>query len=182
MQPSRRTIRLRGYDYAQNGWYFVTICTENRECLFGQIVDGKMVLNNVGKIIENIWETLPKHHPVILDTFQIMPNHVHFIIQIINMGAARPIDAGAARHAPTHPTLGTVVGMFKSACSKQINIVGATRGSPVHTVRGSPVHIWQRNFYEHIIRNEGELFTIRKYIEENPSMWERDRNNLNLKS
>jgi REP element-mobilizing transposase RayT len=122
-----------------------------------------MELNETGKIIENIWESLPDHHPVELDVFQIMPNHIHFIIQIVDTGRSRPT-----------PTLGTIVGLFKSECTKQINIVvGTTRGS---SARGSS--IWQRNYYEHIIRNEVDLNKIREYILFNPQMWERDRNNL----
>ena len=170
---NRHTIRLRGYDYAQSGYYFVTICTQNREFIFGDIVGATrgspismtrgspvhtvrdapayMKLNTMGKIVENIWNTLPDHHPVMLDTFQIMPNHIHFIIQIIDAGGSRPIDAGGSRSndvgasplnaggsRPAPTTLGTVVGSFKSACSKQINIVGATRGSCLSVGRPFP--------------------------------------------
>ena len=158
MIKNRKQIRLKQYDYSQNGYYYVTICAQNRLCIFGDIINGKMIFNHTGKIVENVWKTLPTHHPVKLDVFQIMPNHVHFIIQIIDMGGSRP--------APTK--LGTVVGLLKSECTKQINIVGARRDAPQST-RGSPkIHVWQRNYYEHIIRNEKELFAIRRYIEENP--------------
>ena len=183
--PQRKQIRLKGYDYSQSGWYFVTVCTFNRENIFGDIVGATlgspayMKLNEFGKIIESIWQSLPKHHPVELDVFQIMPNHVHFIIHIFNTNRTRPYGAGGSRPAPTTKTkLGTVIGLFKSECSKQIHIVGATRGSPEHT-RGSPkIHIWQRNYYEQIIRNETDLHKIREYIQSNPLMWERDRNNV----
>jgi len=182
MLTTRKSIRLKGYDYSQSGWYFVTILTQNRICLFGDIKNQpvgvgrdrpvSMVLNDCGKIIELIWRSLPKHHPVELDVFQIMPNHVHFIIHIFNTDRTRPNDAGGSRPAPTKTKLGTVIGLFKSECSKQIHIVGATRGSP-------EIHIWQRNYYEQIIRNEFDLNKIREYIYSNPLMWERDRNNPN---
>lgn len=121
-----------------------------------------MELNDFGEIVANIWESLPNHHPVKLDMFQIMPNHVHFIIEII---------MGASRRAPT--ILGTIVGLFKSECTKQMNNVGATRGSPNFKTHSSP---WQRNYYEHVIRNENELIKIRKYIKYNPLFWNRDIN------
>jgi len=178
MEKHRKQIRLKNYDYSQSGLYFVTICTENRKRLFGDIVGvgrdrppliGRdrsmpdeprvsMILNQYGTIVKNVWKSLPDHHSVELDAFQIMSNHVHFILHIV---------LGASRRAPT--TLGTIVGLFKSECTKQINNVGATRGSPDSKTRGSPkIHIWQRNYYEHIIRNENELIIIREYIKLNP--------------
>ncbi len=141
--------------------------------MFGDIVDGRMILNEYGQIVKNVWQTLPDHHPVILDKFQTMPNHVHFVIQLTRpaeTGGSRP-ETGGSRPAPT-VTLGNIVGLFKSECTKQIHrtTVGATRGSPVTTV-------WQRNYYENIIRTQDDLDKIRKYIIDNPRMWERDRNN-----
>ena len=172
---NRKSIRLSSYDYSQDGWYFVTICSHERECIFGEIQNEKMVLNDVGKIVKNIWQSLPNHHPVELDTFQIMPNHIHFIIHIVDAGRSRPTPT------TTTTTLGTIVGLFKSECTKQINaIVGATRGSPVSLTRGSfKIHVWQRNYFECIIRNEKELEKIRKYVKLNPTLWHRDRNNPN---
>ena len=180
MEKQRKQIRLKNYDYSKSGLYFVTICTQNRECLFGNIVDHpivvgrdrpiisigrdrpvtdgppvSMILNQYGKIIKNVWESLPKHHPVELDAFQIMPNHVHFILRIIS---------GASRRAPT--TLGFIVGMFKTECTAQINKLQNTPGQK----------IFQRNYYEHIIRNEIELNKIREYIKNNPLFWNQDIN------
>jgi len=80
MNTNRKTIRLKGYDYSQSGWYFVTVCTENRKRLFGNIINENMVLNECGKMIESIWQSLPKRFPVVLDAFQIMPNHIHMIM------------------------------------------------------------------------------------------------------
>src|SRR3990172_7834035 len=92
----RRSIRLRGYDYAQAGAYFVTICTQNRECLFGEVVDGQMVLNDPGKILESVWSELPDHYPgVDVDAFVIMPNHIHGIVILVGAGPrACPQDSG----------------------------------------------------------------------------------------
>lgn len=180
--PKRKQIRLSGYDYSQNGCYFVTICTQNRDCLFGDIVGvGRdrpaIMLNEYGKIVENVWYSLPDHHPVELYIFQIMPNHIHFVLVIDNTGGQTGASrndtgesSGASRRAPTRkPTLGFIVGMFKTECTKQINQFRKTPGGIV----------FQRNYYEHIIRNENELYKIREYIELNPEMWERDRNNPN---
>lgn len=177
----RKSIRLKNYNYSADGFYFITICTQNRRYLFGDIVGvgrdrPEMFLNDIGKIVENIWESLPNHHCVGLDTFQIMPNHVHFIIQItvratrgspvIETGGSRPITGGS-RPAPT-TMLGTIVGLFKSECTKQIR----------HKLKNPHLVVWQRNYYEHIIRIETDLNKIRQYIQKNPQMWDRDRNNL----
>jgi REP element-mobilizing transposase RayT len=115
----------------------------------------KMKLNKIGKIVDNIWNTLPDHHPVELDTFQIMPNHVHFILGIVS-GGSRPA-----------PTLGTIVGLFKSECTKQIR----------RSLDDPNIKIWQRNFWEHVVRDDKSLDKIRGYITTNPKMWPRDRNN-----
>lgn len=167
-KPNRQSIRLRGYDYSSPGYYFITACTQNRECLFGDVVHERMALNGAGKIVENVWESLPNHHPVELDMFQIMPNHVHFIL-IVGATRGSPVngsrpDAGGSRPAPT---VGTIVGLFKSECTKQIR----------RFVNKPELRIWQRNYYEHIIRTEIDLEKIREYIQINPQMWDRDRNN-----
>lgn len=133
-----------------------------------------MILNNVGKIVENVWKTLPQHHPIELDTFQIMPNHIHFNIQIVGALRAMPEEnAGCARTTPTkfgHVISGSlpyIIRSFKSETSKQIR----------HLIGNLNLIIWQRNYYEHVIRNEDELYKIQEYIELNPSTWNHDRNN-----
>ena len=189
MANNRQSIRLKNYDYSQTGLYFVTVCTQNRECLFGHIINHpvgvgrdrpnlglcnhtilvgrdrpvSMILNKFGIIIKNVWESLHDHHPVELDAFQIMPNHIHFILRIVS---------GASRRAPTTIitptyTLGFIVGMFKTECTVQINRLRNTPGQK----------IFQRNYYEHIIRNEHQLHKIRQYIKNNPIIWNIDINN-----
>jgi len=121
-----------------------------------------MKLNEMGKIIKNAWELLPGRFPVALDEFQIMPNHVHFVLII-------SCRRGIARNAPTFGnvivgSLSCVIRSFKSECTKQINIIGATRGSP-------RIRVWQRNYYKHIIRTKTDLNKIREYIKNNPQMW-----------
>ncbi len=161
----RHSIRLQGYDYTQSGAYFVTIIAWQRECLFGEIVDGEMQLNQFGKIVERAWFDLPKHYPhVELGTFCIMPNHVHAVILLID-GIVR----AGLKPAPTmarHP-LSEIVRAFKSFSARRINELRKTQGIPV----------WQRNYYEHIIRNDEEHNRIYLYIEANVDNWVNDDEN-----
>lgn len=173
----RRSVRLRGYDYAQAGAYFVTICTQNRECLFGEIVDGMMVLNDAGRMVKHSWQWLASQYDYVgLDAWVVMPNHLHGIIVIADgdgRGGSRTalIDGdgdgkGGSRTAPTKP-LGRLIGAFKTVSTKQINEMRQTLGAV----------IWQRNYYEHIIRDEKSLARIREYIANNPQQWALDREN-----
>jgi len=226
----RRSIRLKGYDYTAGGYYFVTICTFQWECILGEVVKGEMRLNEYGEIVKHCWEEIPNHFKQVeLDYNVVMPNHVHGII--IQMGTVGGTDTGTAnvgttdagathvgaRHAsplppqhasplppqhasplppqhasplppqhasplppqqpPTRPkgpesnSLGAIIGSFKSAVTKRINKLRNTPGQIV----------WQRNYYERIIRNEKELYQIRQYIIDNPRKWELDReNSLNM--
>jgi putative transposase len=193
----RRSIRLHGFDYAQAGAYFITICTQDRRCLFGEIVDGGMRLNDVGRIIAEQWGAIPRRFTnVELDEFVVMPNHVHGIFFIVGAplaGAQRragdqchasstnqvPVDhrtsdtqTPADKRAPARgaPTVGVIVGAYKSLCVhhglkwiKQ-NQSGFVLGK-----------LWQRNYWEHIVRDESELNHIREYIRNNPAQWETDK-------
>ncbi len=164
----RRSIRLKGYNYSQYGAYFVTICTQNKKCLFGDIRNGEIVLNDAGKIAREEWiRTGEIRKNVKLDKYTVMPSHLHGIIFIVD-----DCCRDTARRAPTFGksipgSLSTIVGAFKSAVSKNINKLRNTSGSS----------IWQRNFYEHIIRNEKELNRIREYIINNAMKWAMDRDN-----
>jgi putative transposase len=179
----RRSIRLKGYDYSQTGAYFVTMVVWQRECLFGEITDGDMRLNQFGKIIHSAWFDLPKHYPhVQLGTFCIMPNHVHAVITLIEPDDTHVVGAGL-RPAPTVTTtiftptaitipmksypLSEIVRAFKSFSARRINELRKTQGIPV----------WQRNYYEHIIRDEEEYKRIGLYIETNPINWMEDDEN-----
>lgn len=186
----RRSIRLKGYDYTQAGAYFVTVCTRDRACLFGEIVDGAMRWNEYGECVVRWWEDIPRHFKAVdIDAFVVMPNHIHGIVVItggpVGAGLPRPdphtansvADTGTdaamdahkgAKTAPLRrPSLGNVMAYFKYQSAKQIN---ASRQTPV-----APV--WQRNYYEHVIRSEESLNCIRQYILDNPERWAFDREN-----
>ncbi len=179
----RRSIRLKGYDYAQAGAYFVTLCTQGRACLFGEAVDGEMRLNARGEIVRQCWADMPIHFPrVALDAFVIMPNHVHGIIVLADdalVGARHAVPLPNAVPVPSHreqmerfgqPVAGsipTIIRSFRSAVTYRLNALRGTPGTPV----------WQRNYYEHIIRNERAMIAIREYILNNPIQWAVDREN-----
>ncbi|MBI4790898.1 MAG: transposase [Chloroflexi bacterium] len=166
----RRSIRLRGYDYSQAGAYFVTICEVNRECIFGEIVDGEMCPNQFGEIVLKWWNELPNYYPpVALDEFVVMPNHLHGIIVITGVGAgsSRPIT-GRHDAAPTEKrTLGQLIGYIKFQITKEINQVRDAGYAKV----------LQRDYFEHIIRNEREWNAIAEYIYNNPANWRADLDN-----
>jgi putative transposase len=174
-KSNRRSIRLNGYDYTRPGAYFVTICTQNKECIFGDVVNGEFHLNDYGNIIELEWmKTGNIRKNVNLDVFAIMPNHFHGIIMInddeISRATNREISGAIHRIAPTSRTLipnsiGSIIGQFKSITTKNIRKIGFQDFK------------WQRNYYEHIIRNEDNLDEIREYIANNPLKWELDREN-----
>lgn len=176
--PYRRSIRLAGFDYADERAYFVTICAYGRERVFGEVVGEAVHLSAIGEMARDCWLLIPTHFPFVeLDAFVIMPDHIHGII-ILNHDAASKGEVGA-RHAlplPTEPcpraafgkpqpgSLGTIVGSFKSAVSKRAN---DSRGTP-----GAP--LWQRGFYDHILRAEDDVNAIRAYLDTNPARWAGD--------
>jgi putative transposase len=172
----RRSIRLQGYDYRQIGAYFVTICTLHRICLFGDVVDGEMRLNALGRMVETEWLQTPSIRPnVELDAFVVMPNHFHAIVVIVDdyraVNRGGVLQYGRMQYAPTFwspsQTIGAIIRGFKSAITKHINDLRDTPGVPV----------WQRNYYEHIIRNEEDLNRARDYIANNPTQWMEDETN-----
>jgi putative transposase len=242
----RRSIRLKGYDYSAAGMYFITLCTYQRECRFGEIVDGVMRLNPLGQIVQTHWMRLPKHHPNLrLDAFIVMPNHFHGILVLTsNQPPHSPVGAGladtstvsansettkpalpysdtstiATDPAPTKPVLlhstdsettksihpslskhpggvragsidtfmnGSHPALAKPAPTKIVNHAGipeiirgfktfsARRINETRRTQGTPV--WQRNYYEHIIRNDLSLQTIQIYIRHNPQSWQTDQ-------
>lgn len=199
----RRSIRLKGYDYSQAGLYFITICVQNRACLFGEIANKKMILNDAGKMIENEWLKLPERfNNIELHEFVVMPNHFHAILEIVratlvvaqNDDTAQNGDnaqnddnaqngdnnqnGGAMKKgqpqgiAPTGKTVGDMVGAFQS-----IVTVEYIRG--VKNLGWQPFNgkLWQRNYWEHIIRNEQSYQTISDYIANNPAKWNDDKFN-----
>jgi len=171
----RRSIRLKGYDYSKEGAYFVTICAQERECLFGEVVNSEMVMNEVGARVQAVWDELPCHYPQVrLDAFAIMPNHVHGIVALPPVGArfiapdstiAPKSVASSSTIAPNPvPTVGEIVRGFKARCTRAINQMRNTCG----------IRVWQRNYYEHIIRGEVDYNRIAEYISTNPQRWMSD--------
>ncbi|MCK5123067.1 MAG: transposase [Candidatus Pacebacteria bacterium] len=188
-----KSARKLGYDYANDGWYFVTICTKNMEQFFGNITDGKMNLSEIGKIVENYWLEIPKHFPFVeLDEFSFMPNHNHGIIGInnfcrdaiyrvsttrdddnsfnrANRDAINRVSTGGVtgKNNPMGKNgLGEIIRWYKGRCKFEIGKMKCDNFA------------WQPRFYDRIIRNEKELNKIRKYIFENVLKWEFDKNNI----
>jgi putative transposase len=169
----RKSIRLKEYDYSQPGEYFITICTHNHECMFGEIVSGEMRLNEFGEIAEEEWfRTEIIRSNVKLDSFAIMPNHIYGIIVLIEMeknpgrDTSRRVPTIEQFGKPTTNSIPTIVRLFKSAAAKRINEMRNTPSFPV----------WQSRFYDRIIRNDRELNNIRDYIQNNVLRWAFDKN------
>ncbi len=178
----RRSIRLKDYDYSQLGAYFITICTYGRMELFGEIRNNEMCLNERGKIAEAMWDTLPKRFAgTELDHFVVMPNHVHGII-VRTQPIALKISEGIRGTINGTPTLETVNRLRtyrmaphrKQMLNEMIRTFKAVTSYYIHT-SGTPEFAWQREYYEHVIRNAKELDVIREYIINNPAKWGEDK-------
>jgi REP element-mobilizing transposase RayT len=155
--PHRRSIRLSHYDYSRTGAYFVTICAHERRCLFGRIVGTQVLLNPIGDVIAREWVRSSEMRPdVDLDAFVVMPNHLHGIVLL-----------GRSEAAATTRPLGHMIRGFKAATTRLVAAAGHGLDHP----------LWQRNYYEHIIRNEESLEAVRAYIADNPARWAQDRQN-----
>ena len=168
----RRSIRIKGYDYARSGSYFITLCTRDRECWFGEVVNGTVQLSPIGKAACDCWLQIPLHFPnAVLDEFVVMPNHIHGIVNMVDP------RRGVKFNAPTKPgnfyslispkdgTLSVVIRTYKSAVTRWCRQNGFDHFQ------------WQRNYYEHIIRNETDMNKIRQYILDNPRKWDEDDEN-----
>jgi putative transposase len=209
----RRSIRLQDYDYSQVGAYFITICVQNRECLFGKITNGVMTMNDIGTMVQTVWDELPlRFDGLELNTFTVMPNHIHGIITLNRRGESciRPAcirnpgiphpgippatDQSTGKMGGVHGnnmegdhkegdhkdrpyiggtlpgTVGRIVQAFKSISTNEYTVGVKNLGWPPF-----PGKLWQRNYWEHIIRNEMELNRIKEYILNNPTQWESDK-------
>lgn len=163
-QHHRRSIRLRDYDYGRTGSYFVTIVSAGREPLFGQIRGGDLVPSGAGLEVIVTWQALCERFPTVaLDSFVLMPNHVHYVVAI----AAGAETAPLRDRAVDRPTLGQIVAFLKYESTKRINARAGTVGA----------RVWQRNYYEDVVRDEAELALARQYVATNPLRWEQDREN-----
>lgn len=168
------SARLKHWDYASAGWYFITICARGKECFFGEIVDGEMELSPIGEIVAEEWLKTPMIRATVeLDEWVVMPNHVHGILVIKDKEETPPLRLD--RGVSTGPRLnagsvGAVIGQFKSVCTKRIWAIGQLGFA------------WHPRFHDRIIRDEAELLNKRRYIVENPLRWELDEYNPDLKS
>ena len=186
----RRSIRLQGYDYSQEALYFITICCQDRTHLFGEIVDGKMILNSYGEIAQKEWLNTSKiRDNVVLHEFVVMPNHFHSIIEITFQKGNNEIGKF---QSPSH-TIGAIIRGFKIATIKKIKdyilntgekindskgelqIAPTAPTAPTEKIKELDFKIWQRNYYEHIIRNEEAYERISDYIRNNPKRWNEDK-------
>ncbi|MBN1981419.1 MAG: hypothetical protein JW795_07810 [Chitinivibrionales bacterium] len=198
---NRHSMRRTGYDYSQQGYYFITICIHNRiQRLFGYVENGRMVLNEMGNIAYNQFQCLPQRFSHIkLDTFQIMPNHVHAIIIVgatlavalpnetqpptdvvghqaavtVGTGATVPgtgVTVGTGATVPGNIAIGGIIGAYKSLVANKCLEIYKFHNKPMGK-------LWQRNYYDHIIRDETSLYYIRNYIQENPMRWGHDAEN-----
>ena len=172
------SARLQNWDYGWNATYFVTICTQNREYYFGDVVNHKMQLSEIGHIAQSCWQEIPKHFPfVILDAFIIMPNHVHGIVVIDKPGDVETLHATSLHTTPTpknqkmasispkQGSLSTIIRSYKSVVTKNARNIHADFG-------------WQPRFHDHIIRNNKSFQTISEYIVNNPMKWKDDKFNV----
>ncbi len=178
------STRLKGWDYAAAGWYFVTICTRGRECFFWDVKDDEMLLSAIGDIVAEEWQKTETIRPNVgLDEWIVMPNHIHGIIVInqatvetFRWNVSEPPEETARGEETPHRgvstrarlksgSLGAIIGQFKSVCTKRI------------WAAGFPGFDWQPRFFDHIIRDEPSLKNIRQYIVDNPAKWELDKNN-----
>jgi putative transposase len=162
----RRSLRAKWQDYSAAGCYFVTICSYERECIFGEIVDGAASLSEPGRIVEFHWRETPSiRRYVTIDAFVVMPNHLHGIITITPLEAIaenRSSDTAARGTAPG--SLGAIIQQIKGVTTRHINVLRGVTGVPV----------WQRNYHEHVIRDADDLDRIRAYITANPFRWRDD--------
>jgi REP element-mobilizing transposase RayT len=181
MNRHRKSLRLKHYDYSRAGLYFITICTQNRECILGHIRKGEVVLNDAGKMVEKLWREIQEDFSnTVLHEYVIMPNHLHGIIEITPAPAPIPgadsisAQMGSGRadmeSAPTVANIPAMVQSFKRHTTiKYIQMVKQNSLPPFHK------RIWQRNYWEHIIRNERSYLEISRYIANNPAKWKEDR-------
>lgn len=171
MTNNRRSIRLRNFDYSSGGVDFVTVCSHQRECVSGEIIDGEMKLSSAGEIVTREWMRTPLiRQDVEIDEFVVMPNHLHGVLVLLEQASGRgtPAFSHKAGFDGRKPgALGSLIAGFKSASTKQVNALRGTAGMP----------LWQRNYFEHVVRNEQDLERVRSYIQANVARWAEDVEN-----
>ncbi len=200
--PQRKWIRLAGWDYRTAGGYFVTICTAERRCILARVEDGESNPSEYGRIVEGCWQRLPEHFTdLVLDAFVIMPNHIHGVIVLPDVGATGdaaadealrdggserapcqgvplPPSRNASSLRPRSMRTGRGIGTKAGSLGAVVQNLKSISARQVNHLRGTPgAPVWQNGYYERIIRDERELEAIRRYIVANPAAWEDDREN-----
>ncbi len=167
----RQSIRAKGYDYSEPGGYFVTICTYDRQCILGEVSNGKTQLSSCDQFVQSAWNQLPRRFPdIALDECVIMPNHIHGIIMVVGAQFIAPHPIGLRKGAINRaPTLGEIIRTFKAASTRLIR------------QNGHFSFAWQRNYYDHIMRSDHDLARVRQYIADNSANWEMDEENPDRK-
>ena len=168
LSPTRKTLSLQTHDYSQPAAYFLTICTDQKRCRLSRVNDGQVTLTPAGHIVHQSWHDLPTRFPhVIQDVFVIMPNHIHAIL-FVGAGLAPPtVNTSTGSAAAPKVSLSGIVGAFKSISTINTNRLSQTPGDL----------LWQRSYYEHIIRDAEDMKKVQRYILENPMRWELDPEN-----
>ncbi len=181
----RRQIRLKNYDYSENGAYFVTVCTYEKKCLFGYVQNGKMYFSDYGRIaneeIENTIK-LRKKYGVTINKYIVMPNHIHLIIELNEktdetfVGTRRAVSVSRRNEfsRPIRQSISTIIGAYKSAVARRITVLGGP-GTPCPYEKVDKKTVWQSRFHDHIIRNQKDYDRIWEYIDTNPIKWEMDK-------
>lgn len=192
--PNRQSTRLKTYDYSLEGSYFITIVTQDRLHLFGKIENSQMILNKVGKIVEQEWKnSIQLRSNISLGEFIIMPDHMHMILTIDHQISNDKESKEWEHSNPKSPsqTIGAIIRGFKGACTKKINLfynsTGELQFTPTDELQFAPTEfyknkIWQRNYYDHIIRNQADYNRIEQYIIDNPQNWKKKINSINATS
>jgi putative transposase len=177
-RASRRSVRLPGFDYSRVGMYFVTICASERQCIFGEIRGNAAVLSPIGELVRTCWIEIPRHFPNLkIETYIVMPNHLHGPLSIHSKFSDATVqdkatEATESYGKSTPKSIPTIIRSFKSAVSKCARESGLVMGES----------IWQRGYYEHVLRNTREYVEITNYILQNPAQWADDEENLSRKS
>ena len=164
----KKSLRLQNYDYAQNGLYFVTICTQNRKPLFGRIEDENMILNNAGEMVQKVWSEIPIFYVgFVLHEFVVMPNHIHGLIEIVNDDEQRTATGGLSLQ--NRMTVSDVVHRFKTLTTRRYIFAVYNNGWESFHKK-----VWQRSYHEHVIRSDVSYRKIVEYIQLNPMKWKED--------
>ncbi len=175
----RRSIRLKDYEYTTPGWYFVTIVVQDRACLFGEVIDSVMQPNDAGQMVARVWSEIPVMYPGIdIDSLVVMPNHLHGIIVLLEEQRTASVGADPLCLPSSVPptkalSLGDVVRRFKSLTTREYGVGVRQSGWPPFSQR-----LWQRNYFEHVVRDERDADRLQRYIIDNPANWARDVENV----